>query len=69
MNVSVLVSFVLFLQGISVIIYFLNRSRLHPIIRGIFIILLIVSVPLSAIISIVGFLDIIFNFRRINKGI
>lgn len=69
MNVSVLVSFVLFLQGISVIIYFLNRSRLHPIIRGIFIILLVISIPLSAIISIVGFLDIIFNFRRIEKGI
>ena len=69
MNVSVLISFVLFLQGLSVIIYFLNRSRLHPAIRFIFIILLIISIPLSAIISIVGFLDIIFNFRGIKKEI
>lgn len=68
-NVSVLISFVLFLQGLSVIVFFLNRSRLHPAIRVIFVILLIISIPLSAIISIVGFLDIIFNFRGIKKGI
>lgn len=69
MNVSALLSFVLFLQGLSVIIYFTKKSRLHPIISVILIALLIISIPLSAIVSIVGFLDIIFDFRGIKKRI
>ena len=69
MNVSALFSFVLFLQGLSVIIYFIEKSKLHPIIKGIFIFLLIISIPISAIVSLIGFLDIIFDFRGIKKRI
>lgn len=66
-NVTLLISFFFFLEGLAVIIFYLNKSRLNKVIKGILIIFIIVTVPLSAIISIIGFLDIIFDFRRIRR--
>ena len=68
-NVSALISFAFFLQGLDVLIFLINKSRLNQVGKVIFIVLLILSFPLSAIISMVGFLDIIFNFRGIKKEI
>lgn len=68
-NVSALISFAFFLQGLAVLIFLINKSRLNQVGKVIFIVLLILSFPLSAIISMVGFLDIIFNFRGIKKEI
>lgn len=68
-NVSALMSFAFFLQGLAVLIFLINKSRLNQVGKVIFIVLLILSFPLSAIISMVGFLDIIFNFRGIKKEI
>ncbi len=68
-NVSALISFAFFLQGLAVLIFLINKSRLKQVGKVIFIVLLIFSFPLSAIISMVGFLDIIFNFRGIKKEI
>src|SRR5699024_5286867 len=62
-NVTLLISFFFFLEGLAVIIFYLNKSRLNKVIKGILIIFIIATVPLSAIISIIGFLDIIFDFR------
>lgn len=66
-NVTLLISCFFFLEGLAVIIFYLNKSRLNKVIKGILIIFIIVTVPLSAIISIIGFLDIIFDFRRIRR--
>lgn len=68
-NVTLLISFFFFLEGLAVIIFYLNKSRLNKVIKGILIIFIIATVPLSAIISIIGFLDIIFDFRRIRRRI
>lgn len=68
-NVTLLISFFFFLEGLAVIIFYLNKSKLNKVIKGILIIFIIATVPLSAIISIVGFLDIIFDFRRIRRRI
>lgn len=69
MNITLLISFFFFLEGLAVIIFYLNKSRLNKIFRWILILFIIITVPLSAIISIIGFLDIIFDFRRIRRKI
>ncbi|MCR2044374.1 YybS family protein [Anaerosalibacter massiliensis] len=68
-NVTSIVSFFFFLEGLSVIIFYLNKSKLNKVIRGIIIIFTILAVHLNPIISIIGFLDIIFDFRRIRRKV
>lgn len=68
-NVTSIVSFFFFLEGLSVIIFYLNKSKLNKVIRGIIIIFTVLAVHLNPIISIIGFLDIIFDFRRIRRKV
>lgn len=68
LNIGVLGIFVFFLQGLAVIIYLLNKTKIRGILKGIIIGFLVLSASLMPIIALVGLVDTIFNFRKI-KGV
>lgn len=65
-NVTVLASFVFFLQGFAVILFYINKLVQNKFLR---VLLVIFTLPLGMIISFVGFLDVIFDFRKIKREI
>jgi len=67
-NVVILVSFVFFIQGLAVIVYLMNRVKMNKFLKGILIFLIIINIPLSFIISFIGVLDVIFDFRKLKKA-
>ncbi|MGN9166093.1 DUF2232 domain-containing protein [Tissierellaceae bacterium HCP3S3_D8] len=67
-NLVVLVGFMFVIQGLSIVDYFFTRMRVYPIIRVILYILFLFNSPMVTIISILGFIDIIFDIRRIRKS-
>lgn len=68
-NMTVLTSFVFFIQGLSVIDYKLIGKKLGPILRIFIILLFIILLPFGWIISFVGVLDVIMDFRKIRKSL
>lgn len=68
-NVIVLFSFVFFLQGLAVIIFLMNKMKLNKILRSILIALIIISVPLSFVVSIIGILDNMIDFRKLKRDV
>jgi len=68
-NVVILVSFVFFIQGLAVIVYLMNRVKMNKFLKGILIFLIIINIPLSFIISFIGVLDVIFDFRKLKKAV
>lgn len=67
LNVALIASFVFFIQGVAVVIYFLNKLRVSKLLKAIIIVLLFINIVINTLIVIVGFLDSIFNFRKLNK--
>ncbi len=69
LNVTVLASFIFFTQGLAVIDHKLINKKVRGIPRILIIIfLIIVLLPLGWVISFIGVLDAIFDFRKIRKG-
>lgn len=66
-NTIILISFVFFIQGLSVVVFLMNKRNMHKIVKVIIIFLIIVNVPLSLIISLIGFLDVGLDFRRLKR--
>jgi uncharacterized protein YybS (DUF2232 family) len=67
LNISILVVFLFFLQGLAVIVYLLNKTNINSILRGVIIAFLIFSSPLMLIISFVGLVDTIMDFRKLKE--
>lgn len=67
-NTLLLISFVFFIQGLSVIAFLLNKLRIHKIVKVIMIIVIVINVPLSLVVSILGLLDVGIDFRRLRKA-
>lgn len=66
-NILVLLFFLFFIEGLSVVSFFIGKIRMGKLGKIIFIFLIILSLPLSIIVSTIGLLDVIFDFRKI-KG-
>ena len=66
-NAVVLISFVFFMQGLSVVVFLMNRKKMHKIVKAILIFLIIVNMPLSIMVSIIGLLDVVLDFRKLKK--
>ena len=45
----------------------MNKRNMHKIVKVIIIFLIIVNVPLSLIISLIGFLDVGLDFRKLKR--
>ena len=67
-NIVVLISILFFLQGLSIVDFFLvKKLRLLAIIRVIIYIMTLFVAPAISVISILGVADIIFDFRRLKN--
>ncbi|NLJ78510.1 MAG: DUF2232 domain-containing protein [Tissierellia bacterium] len=67
LNITVLIFFIFFIQGLSVVDYKLIAMKFPIFLRGIIIILLMVLLPFGWIISIIGLLDVIIDFRKLGR--
>lgn len=68
LNIVVLTLFMFFIQGLAVIIYLLNKTKLNSIIKGIIIGILVFYSPLMIIIALVGLIDTIVDLRKLKRG-
>ncbi|RKD32084.1 YybS family protein [Thermohalobacter berrensis] len=66
-NVIILLIFLFYMQGLGVIVYLLDKKRFGRGVKIILIILSLLYVPIGLVIAFVGFLDSIFNFRKLNS--
>ncbi len=66
-NTLILISFVFFMQGLSVAVFIMNKRKMHKITKVILIFLIIINVPISLIISFIGLLDVVLDFRKLKK--
>lgn len=66
LNALVIFGFLFLINGLSMVSYFLNRLRIPNIFRTIFLLGLVLFAPAGAILIIVGLLDALVNFRKIN---
>lgn len=67
LNITVFASFMFVVQGLSVIDYKLIKMNMKMFLRILIIAFFIVLLPLGWLISFLGVLDIIFDFRKIGK--
>ncbi|WP_352418762.1 DUF2232 domain-containing protein [Proteiniborus sp.] len=66
-NTIIIISFVFFMQGLSVLVFLMNKRNIHKVTKFILIFIIIINVPLSLIITFIGLLDVILNFRKLKK--
>ncbi|NMB07629.1 MAG: DUF2232 domain-containing protein [Tissierellia bacterium] len=69
MNITLLASFVFFVQGLAVIDYKLKEKKRNLFLRLIVILFFILVLPLGTYIAFLGVLDVIFDFRKIRKPV
>lgn len=67
MNVMLLVIFVLLVQGVSVISYFLKTKNIRKFFRVILIIFIGLILPLNTLVLMLGIIDSIFDLRKLRK--
>lgn len=68
LNITVLVSFIFFVQGLSVIDHKFVEKGLPVILRIAIILFFAVLLPFGWIISILGLLDVIIDFRKLRRS-
>lgn len=66
-NTIILISFVFFLQGLSVIAFIMNKRGMHKFVKIILMFLLIVNVLLTLVVIFIGLLDVILDFRKLRQ--
>ena len=67
LNMAVIFILLFFLQGLAVIGFFFKHAKLNKTAKTIYILMLILLLPVSIFISIIGFADAVFNFRRLKR--
>lgn len=66
-NVTVLVGFMFLIQGLSIIDFFLIKIKVKTIFRFIFISLTVLITPLVSVVSMLGLIDVMFDFRKLRR--
>lgn len=67
LNIMALASFVFFVQGLSVIDYRLIKRDIGRIFRILILLFFILVLPVSGIITFIGILDVILDFRKLKR--
>lgn len=67
LNVSVLIGVMFLIQGFSVIDFLLLKLGTKLVFRIILLLTLIIIAPLGTLVSLIGFSDILFDFRKLKK--
>lgn len=68
-NITLLVSFVFFLQGFAVINFKLKERKANLVLRLVLSVFLLILIPLGTFITFLGVLDSIFDFRKLRKAV
>ena len=68
LNITVLASFMFFIQGLSVIDYRLIKRDIGRLFRILILLLVILVLPVGGIITFIGILDVIIDFRKFKKN-
>ncbi len=66
-NLSFLIGFLFLVQGLSIIDYFLKKLGVRKFFRVLIIVLNTVLVPVGSILIIFGFVDSVFDLRKIRR--
>ena len=66
-NISLLIGFVFFLQGLSIIDFILIRIKVKRVMRIIILTITIIILPLGSMLGILGMMDSIFDIRKIGR--
>lgn len=67
-NLVVLISTLFFVQGLSIIDYFLLKMKMHFIFRLILLITMVFITPLVSIIALLGLADVFIDLRKTKKS-
>lgn len=67
LNVIILIALFYFIQGLAVIMYFLNKLKVNKFLRVIVLIIVLINMSINAFIALLGFLDALFDFRKIKR--
>ncbi len=66
-NIVVLLGFMLLIQGLSIIDFFLIKIKVRTVFRFIFISLTVIIAPLITIVSALGLMDVLVDFRKLRR--
>lgn len=66
-NITFLVGFIFFVQGLSVLDFLLIKAKIRLIFRIFILTLNIIFIPMSSILFFIGILDTIFDIRKIRR--
>ena len=69
LNITTIVSFVFFLQGLAIIDYRLIKKNRNWFLRVLAILFFTMILPLGGFITILGVLDVFFDFRKLRRPI
>lgn len=69
LNITSIIGFIFFVQGLSVIDYKLIKRNIKIIPRILIVIVFTIIIPLGWLIPFIGVLDTIFDFRKIRRSI
>lgn len=67
-NVLVIFQFIYLLQGLAVVSYFISKSHLGKVFKIMIFVFLILNQMALTLIAILGFVDIVADFRKINTS-
>jgi len=67
LNIILVLIYVFAFQGAAILFYYLNKRNINDVLKGLILALLIIFQAMF-ILSIIGWLDMIFDFRKIKNG-
>lgn len=67
-NITTIFMFLLFLQGISVIVFFMEKIKINKFIKILLIIFIVLMGTLITFVALAGFIDAVFNIRKLNRS-
>lgn len=65
LNVMIIVLFILFIQGLAVLVFYLDRKKTNKFIKGIILVLSVMYIPMWLLVSFIGLMDSLINFRKV----
>lgn len=67
-NMTVALYLILFIQGLGVISFWIEKKGISSVARIAFLVFCVISVFLSAVASFIGAFDLVFNFRKLRES-
>ena len=70
MNIIYLYIPILFIQGLSVVVYFYKKWNINVLLKVLILVIIVVNIPLALMLLLsLGLFDPLFNYRRLGQGV